>query len=65
MLTPASPSSGAEPADEARRVLVDDVEHVAGEIGLDLDPEQLDQPRRGVAEQRAGDRALARRRSRP
>ena len=51
-------------ADEAGRVLVDDVEHVAVEVGLDLDAEQLDQARLGVAEQRAGDRALARARSR-
>ena len=49
----------ADAADEARRVLVDDVEHVAGEIGLDPDAEDLDQPRCAVAEQRARDRAIA------
>src|SRR3546814_14187624 len=47
-------------ADEARRVLVDDIEHVAGEIGFDLDPEHLDQPRLVVAEQCPRDRAVAR-----
>ncbi len=39
---------GTDPADEAGGVLVDDVHHVAGQFGLDLDPEQLDQARLGV-----------------
>ena len=51
---------GADAANEARRILVDDVEHVAVEIGLDLDPEHLDEARFVVAEQRARDRAVAR-----
>ena len=60
ILTPGLAQRGAEPADEAGRVLVDDVDHLAVELGLDRDPEHLDQPRRGIAEQGAGDRALAR-----
>lgn len=41
---------GADAADEARPVLVDDIEHRAGEIGLDPDAEQLDEARRILAE---------------
>ena len=48
--------------DEAGRVLVDDVEHVAGQIGFHLDAEQFDQTRLLRSEQRAGDGALAGRR---
>ena len=42
------------------RVGVDDVDHAAVELGLDLDPEDVDQPRRLVAEQGPGDAAVAR-----
>src|SRR3546814_4285199 len=53
-------SRGADAADEAGRVLVDYIEHMAVEIGFDLDPEHLDEARFVVAEQRAGDRTIAR-----
>ena len=56
---PGLAERGAELADEAGRVGVDDVDHRAVEFGLDLDPEHLDQPRRLVAEQGPGDAALA------
>src|SRR5688500_3423001 len=36
---------GADTADEAGRILVDDVEHVPGQLGLDADAEYLNQPR--------------------
>ena len=64
MLTSGLAERGAEPADEAGRVLVDDIDHLAGQLGLDRDAEHVDQPRRGVAEQGAGDRARALRRGR-
>ena len=50
----------AERADEAGRVGVDDVDHLPGELGLDRHAEDLDQPRRAIAEQRAFDRASGR-----
>lgn len=46
----------ADAADEARFVVVDDVEHVARQLGLDADAEDVHQTRRLGAEQRAGDR---------
>ena len=36
-------------------VVVDDVDHLPGQLGLDRDAEDFDQPRRAVAEQGAGD----------
>ncbi len=55
----------AEPADEARLVLVGDVQHVAREIGLDLDALDLDDARPRAGEQRAGDRRASAGRSPP
>src|SRR3546814_18435525 len=49
----------AETADEARLVVVDDVEHVALKIGLHLDAEHFDKTWCAVGEQRARHRALA------
>ena len=46
-------------SDEARRVFVDDVEHVAVQIGFDVDAEHFDETRNGVAEQSACNRAVA------
>ena len=46
MLMPALAQQRADAADEAGRVLVDDVEHVPVELGLDADAEDFDQPRR-------------------
>ena len=65
MLTPASPSSW--PSAPIRPGLVDvaHVEHVRPELGLDLDAADLDDPRRALVEQRAGDAARRRARSRP
>ena len=37
------------------RVGVDDIDHLAGELGLDRHAENVDQPRRAIAEQRAFD----------
>ena len=48
----------AEPADEARLVLVGDVEHVRAEAGFEVDALDLDDARLAVGEHRAGDRAL-------
>src|SRR5580693_3460338 len=47
---------GAEAADEAWLVLVGDVEHVRGEVGLDRDAFDLHQARAGAGEQCAGNR---------
>ena len=47
----------AERADQARLVLVADIEHVRAEPRLDRDAADRDQPRLGVLEQRAGHRA--------
>src|SRR3546814_11450621 len=58
-IDPCLAQSGADAPDETRRILVDDVEHVAVEIGLDLNPEQFDQPRGRIAEQRARHRKPA------
>src|SRR3546814_13143475 len=49
----------AETADEARLVVVDDVEHVALKIGLHLDAEHFDKTWCAVGEQRARHRAFA------
>ena len=45
----------AEAADEARLVLVGDVEHVGRELGFDVDALDLDDARLAVGEDRAGD----------
>jgi len=37
-----STERGTEPADEAGGILVDDIEHAIGQIGLNLDAENLD-----------------------
>ena len=47
----------AEAADEARLVVVGDVEHVRRELGVDLDALDLDDARMLAAEKRARDRA--------
>ena len=49
----------ADAADEAGCVLVDDVEHVPLEFGLDADAEDFDQPRRAGPEQRPGHRTVS------
>ncbi len=49
----------AERADQARPVLVADVEHVRPEPGLDRDAADRDQARLGILEQGAADRARA------
>src|SRR3546814_15359686 len=49
----------AETADEARLVVVDDVEHVALKIGLHLAAEHFDKTWCAVGEQRARPRAFA------
>ena len=49
--------SGPERADEARLVLVGNVEHVLGQGSLDGDTLDVDHPWLGAAEQRAGDAA--------
>src|SRR3546814_15489450 len=49
----------AETADEARLVVVDDVEHVALKIGLHLDAEHFDKTWCAVGEHRARHRAFA------
>src|SRR5687767_410810 len=51
--------TGTEPADEAGRVLVDDIDHLALKLGFYRDSENLDQARRSIAEQRARDGARA------
>src|SRR5258708_5335783 len=47
----------AQPADEARLVVVGQVEHVRAELGLDLDALDLDDARMAAAEQGPRDRA--------
>src|SRR6185503_3077972 len=47
-----------ERSDEAWLVVVDDVDHLAGELGLDRNAEDFDQPRRAIAEERALDAFL-------
>ena len=58
MLILASPSSVPKRADEARLVLVGDVEHVRAELGLELMPLIWMSARLAVGEDGAGDRAL-------
>src|SRR4051795_9188704 len=54
-IDPVLAKLGAERADETRSVGVDDIDHLAGEFGFDRYSENLNQPRRAVAEQRALD----------
>ena len=54
---PASPSSAGEAADEARLVLVGDVEHRGAELGVHADALDLDDARLAVGEDGAGDGA--------
>src|SRR3954452_10769043 len=58
-IDPGRAQGGAEPPDESGRVLVDDIDHLADQLGLDADAEQFDQPWRGAPEQGACDRAAA------
>ena len=48
MLIPASPSSARELADEARLVLVGDVDHRRAELGVDADALDVDDARLAV-----------------
>ena len=59
MLIPASPRIRPKRADQARLVLVADIEHVRPQLGLDRDAADRDQPRLSVLEQRAAHRPRA------
>src|ERR1700741_217069 len=48
---PVLAKPGTKRADEAWSVGVDDIDHLAGELGLDRNAEDVDQPRRAIAEQ--------------
>ena len=58
MLILASPSRLAKAADEARLVLVGDVDHRLAELGIDPDALDIDQARLAVVVDGAGHRPL-------
>src|SRR5687768_12718195 len=57
-IDPGGAQRRSQPAYKAGGVVVDDIDHLAVELGLDLDPEDVDETRLGVAEQRSGYRLL-------
>src|SRR5437016_2054596 len=48
---PVLTEPGSKCSDESRRVGVDDVDHLAGELSLDGNAEDVDEARRAIAEQ--------------
>jgi hypothetical protein len=49
-IDPGRPERRPELTDETRRVVIDNVEHVTGEVGLDGNAENIDKARGAVAE---------------